>query len=74
MARHLARYKRPPSFQSAGGKIAQPQPDPSKPLMEFSPDNLIWSMSDDDVTRHMSETTPPVNTKSRAKGRLARRT
>jgi len=63
----LARYKRPPSFQSAGGKIAQPKPDPSKPLLQFPPDAAIWTMPDDEVTRRMSETTPPVDVKNKAK-------
>ena len=27
------------SFESKGGKIAQPKPDPSKPLMQFPPDD-----------------------------------
>jgi hypothetical protein len=63
----LARYKRPPSFQSAGGKIAQPKPDPSKPLMDFPPSNPIWTMPDEEVTRRMSETTPPVNVNAKTK-------
>ncbi len=63
----LARYKQPPSFESKGGKVAQPKPDPSKPLMQFPPDAAIWTMPDEEVTRRMSETTPPVDVKNKAK-------
>jgi catechol 2,3-dioxygenase-like lactoylglutathione lyase family enzyme len=63
----LARYKRPPSFESKGGKVAQPKPDASKPLMQFPPDAAIWTMADEEVTRRMSETTPPVDVKNKAK-------
>ena len=66
-AEDLARYKRPPSFESKGGKVAQPKPDPSKPLMLFPPDAAIWTMADEEVTRRMSETTPPVDVKNKAK-------
>ena len=66
-AEDLARYKRPPSFESKGGKVAQPKPDPSKPLMLFPPDAAIWTMPDEEVTRRMSETTPPVDVKNKAK-------
>jgi hypothetical protein len=34
--------------------------------MEFAPDAKIWTMSDEEVTRTMSETTPPVAPKSKA--------
>ena len=63
----LARYKRPPSFESKGGKVAQPKPDPSKPLMDYPLDAAIWTMPDEEVTRRMSETTPPVDVKARSK-------
>jgi hypothetical protein len=63
----LARYKRPPSFESKGGKVAQPKPDPSKPLMDYPRDAAIWTMPDEEVTRRMSETTPPVDVKARSK-------
>jgi hypothetical protein len=65
-AEELDKYKHPAAFESAGGKIPQPKPDPSKPLMEFAPDAKIWTMSDEEVTRTMSETTPPVAPKSKA--------
>ena len=50
-----------------GGKIAQPKPDPSKPLMDFPPEPPIWTMPDEEVTRRMSETTPPVDVKNKTK-------
>jgi catechol 2,3-dioxygenase-like lactoylglutathione lyase family enzyme len=62
----LARYKRPPSFESKDGKVPQPKADPSKPLMDY-PNPAIWTMSDEEVTRRMSETTPPVDVKAKNK-------
>ena len=62
----LARYKRPPAFESKDGKVPQPKPDPSKPLMDH-PNPAIWTMSDEEVTRRMSETTPPVDVKAKNK-------
>ena len=65
-AEDLVRYKRPAAFQSSGGKIPQPTPDPSKPLMDFPADDRIWTMSDEEVKRRMSVTTPPVDVKTKA--------
>jgi catechol 2,3-dioxygenase-like lactoylglutathione lyase family enzyme len=65
-AAELERYKHPAAFESQGGKIAQPAPDPSKPLMDFPPDARVWTLSDEQVLRTMSETTPPVTSKTRA--------
>jgi catechol 2,3-dioxygenase-like lactoylglutathione lyase family enzyme len=64
-AEELARYKNPPAFESKGGKVPQPAPDPSKPLMKYPEGRRarIWTMSDEEVLRTMSETTPPVQTK-----------
>ena len=62
----LARYKRPPSFESKDGKVPQPKPDSSKPLMDH-PNPAIWTMSDEEVSRRMSETTPPVDVKAKNK-------
>lgn len=59
----VGRFKHPASFESSGGKIAQPNPDPSKPLMDFPATDRIWTMSDEEVFRKMSETTPPVQIK-----------
>lgn len=63
----VERYKHPAGFESAGGKIPQPTPDPTKPLMEYPPNDRIWTMSDEEVTRRMSNTTPPVQPKSKSK-------
>ena len=62
----VERYKRPASFESKGGTIPQPKPDPSKPLMAYKPDDRIWGMSDEQVLRTMSVTTPPVQVKPKA--------
>lgn len=62
----LARFKRPASFASKGGTVPQPARDTSKPIMEFRADDPIWTMSDAEVTRRMSETTPPVAPKVKA--------
>lgn len=59
-AQELERYKHPAPFESKGGKIPQPAPDPSKPLMDYPLDAKIWTMSDEEVTRTMSEPIPPV--------------
>ena len=65
-AEELERYKRPAQFESRGGKVPQPKPDSSKPLMDYPPDDRIWAMSDEEVTRRMSNTTPPVQKKPKA--------
>ena len=65
-ADEVERYKQPATFKSKGGKVAQPKPDPSKPLMHYPPDDRIWTMTDEEVTRRMSETTPPVQNKAKA--------
>jgi catechol 2,3-dioxygenase-like lactoylglutathione lyase family enzyme len=63
----LERFKHPAPFESRGGKVAQPAPDPSKPLMHYPPGReKIWTMSDEEVLRTMSETTPPVDVKRKA--------
>lgn len=67
-ADELKRYKNPPAFASKGGKVPQPTPDPSKPLMQYPQGReAIWTMSDEEVLLKMSETTPPVQvSKSKA--------
>jgi len=62
----VEKYKHPAQFESKGGKVAQPKPDPSKPLMDYPADDRIWTMSDEEVTRRMSNTTPPVQKKDKA--------
>lgn len=65
-AEEVERYKHPAPFESKGGRVPQPKPDPSKPLMDHPPNDRIWTMSDEDVLRKLSETTPPVRPKSKA--------
>jgi catechol 2,3-dioxygenase-like lactoylglutathione lyase family enzyme len=65
-AEEVERYKQPAPFESKGGRVTQPKPDPSKPLMDHPPNDRIWTMSDEDVLRKLSETTPPVRPKSKA--------
>jgi catechol 2,3-dioxygenase-like lactoylglutathione lyase family enzyme len=65
-AAEVEQFKHPAAFESKGGKVAQPKPDPSKPLMDYPLNDRIWSMSDEEVTRRMSETTPPVQKKPKA--------
>ena len=65
-ADEVEKYKHPAQFESKGGKVAQPKPDPSKPLMDYPADDRLWTMSDEEVTRRMSNTTPPVQKKSKA--------
>jgi catechol 2,3-dioxygenase-like lactoylglutathione lyase family enzyme len=65
-AEEVERYKHPATFESKGGRVPQPKPDSSKPLMDHPPNDRIWTMSDEDVLRKMSNTTPPVQPKSKA--------
>jgi catechol 2,3-dioxygenase-like lactoylglutathione lyase family enzyme len=60
----LERYKNPPSFESQGGTIKNPPPDPGKPRPEYGPNrSAAYTMSDEEVTATMSEPTPPVQVK-----------
>lgn len=57
----LQRFKNPPEFQSRGGAVKNPPVDLAKPPMQFPPGReRIYSMSDEEVTARLSETTPPV--------------
>jgi catechol 2,3-dioxygenase-like lactoylglutathione lyase family enzyme len=57
----LARYKNPPAFESYGGAIKNPPVDLARPPMQFPPGReKLYSMSDEEVTARLSETTPPV--------------
>ena len=61
----LANYKNPPAFQSQGGKVSNPEVDLQNPPMNFPPgQEVVYSMSDEEVTRRLSETTPPVQAKN----------
>ena len=57
----LERYKNPPTFASQGGKVPQVDPDKSKLMMDFPPQNrAVLKMTDEEVLARLSETTPPV--------------
>ena len=57
----LERYKNPPAFESCGGAVKNPPVDLARPPMQFPPGReKIYSMSDEEVTARLSETTPPV--------------
>lgn len=60
-AEDLKRYKAPAPYESKGGKVAQVPFEQSKIKMDFPPENrAVLKMSDEEVTRRLSETTPPV--------------
>ena len=57
----LATYKSPPAFESQGGSVQNPEVDLNNPPMQFPPgQEVVYTMSDKDVTEKLSETTPPV--------------
>lgn len=57
----LEKYKKPPAFESQGGAVQNPEVDLNDPPMQFPPgQEVVYSMSDKDVTEKLSETTPPV--------------
>ncbi|HUE38854.1 MAG TPA: VOC family protein [Candidatus Binatia bacterium] len=58
----LERYCSPPATDSRGGRIAQPPYDPAKPHMAWPPEQYhhLLSLSDDELTRMMSQPEPPV--------------
>lgn len=61
----LANYKNPPAFQSRGGKVSNPEVDLKNPPMNFPPgQEVVYRMSDEEVTSRLSETTPPVQPKN----------
>ena len=61
----LERYKHPELFESQGGTVQNPPVDLKNPPMNFPPgQEVVYSMSDADVTSKMSETTPPVQPKA----------
>ncbi len=59
----LERYTRPASFASAGGTVAQPPIDPTKPHMAYPPDayRKLMSIPDEVLTASASFATPPVS-------------
>jgi len=57
----LERYKNPPAFESQSGAVRNPPVDLKNPPMQMPPGReRIFSMSDEEVTARLSETTPPV--------------
>ena len=67
-ADELEHFKHPQGYVSQGGKVAQPRPDSSKPMMVFPRgDDRIYKMSDEEITRTMSMPTPPVPPKAKSK-------
>jgi catechol 2,3-dioxygenase-like lactoylglutathione lyase family enzyme len=57
----LQRYKNPPPFESQHGGVKNPPVDLKNPPMQMPPGReRIFSMSDEEVTAKLSETTPPV--------------
>jgi catechol 2,3-dioxygenase-like lactoylglutathione lyase family enzyme len=67
-ADELEHFKHPQGFVSQAGKVAQPKPDSSKPIMVFPRgDDRIYKMSDEEITRTMSMPTPPVQPKAKSK-------
>ena len=60
----LYRYKNPPDFESRGGAVKNPAVDLKHPPINFPPGSeKIYSMTDEEVTARLSETTPPVQPK-----------
>jgi catechol 2,3-dioxygenase-like lactoylglutathione lyase family enzyme len=61
-AAELERYKNPAAYRDRAGKVPQPGLDPSKPHPMWRGDalNRVLKMTDEEVTRTMSEPTPPV--------------
>ena len=59
--RDLERYKHPPEFRSQNGEIRNPPVDRANPPMQFPQGReRIFDMSDEEVTRRLSQPTPPV--------------
>ena len=57
----LEKYKKPSAFESQGGSVENPEVDLNNTPMQFPPgQEVVYTMSDKDVTEQLSETTPPV--------------
>ena len=61
-ARELARYLAPDLYRDRGGTVPQPElrPDKPRPMWRGEALHRALLMSDEEVTRTMSEPTPPV--------------
>jgi len=68
-AEEVARYKTPAAYRDQGGKVPQPELRADKPHPMWRGEALYRAlkMSDAEVTRTMSETTPPVKVEPRRK-------
>jgi catechol 2,3-dioxygenase-like lactoylglutathione lyase family enzyme len=65
-AEELRRYKSPQAFASKNGKVTQPPRESFKLPMRWPRGDRILEMTDEEVTRTMSESTPPVQPKEKA--------
>lgn len=63
----LARYLEPRAYADRGGAVPQPPLDPAKPQPMWRGEvlNRVLKMTDEEVTRTMSEPTPPVKVEPR---------
>jgi Glyoxalase/Bleomycin resistance protein/Dioxygenase superfamily len=66
-AQELARYLVPASYRDRGGQVPQPElrADKPHPMWRGEVLNRVLKMSDEEVTRTMSEPTPPVKVEPR---------
>jgi len=73
-AEELARYKAPAAYRDQAGQVPQPGLDPAKPHPMWRGEalNRVLKMSDEEVTRTMSEPTPPVKVAPRAEPAMAK--
>lgn len=55
----MRRYRNPPSFESQGGKVAQPAPNSGKPMMDGM--ERLYKMTDQQIAARMDQPTPPVD-------------
>jgi catechol 2,3-dioxygenase-like lactoylglutathione lyase family enzyme len=73
-AEELTRYKTPATYRDQAGSVPQPALDPSKPHPMWRGDALtrVLNMSDEEITRTMSEPTPPVKVTPRTEPAMAK--
>jgi hypothetical protein len=71
-AADIARYRKPPTFTSKGGKVAQPDPN-AKPNIRFvfPPDwqkkgEALYRMNDEELCALFTNTTPPAPKRRKA--------
>jgi catechol 2,3-dioxygenase-like lactoylglutathione lyase family enzyme len=73
-ARELAKYLAPDLYRDQGGTVAQPElrPDKPQPMWRGEALHRALRMSDEEVTRTMSEPTPPVQVAPRRAPAMAK--